>query len=164
MHSLVGIGFAGLDEVKVEKAVLVVVDPCNARAHGFEVVLFVRLGGILNERDTRGLANVRKANRNGRVVRLGRLLSVAFVKGRRAHACKNDEGRAAAGKVAHRVRSASESASCRNCARSAMEREALGVVDVAEAWSRTCSMRSTSRLELALVFLNRLSTSRALPI
>ena len=44
MRRLVDIGGGGLDEVEIHQAILVIVEPGDSSAHGFEIILFV--GGV----------------------------------------------------------------------------------------------------------------------
>ena len=65
MRRLINIGGGGLDEEEIHQAILIVVDPAHAGSHGFEVILFFRLRGILLEGDVGALANIGVADRNG---------------------------------------------------------------------------------------------------
>ena len=68
MRWFVNISGGRLDEVEIHQAVLIVANPADAGAHGFEVILLVRLRGILAKRDSRGLPNVRVADGDSRVL------------------------------------------------------------------------------------------------
>ena len=58
MRRFVDVGGGGLDEVEIHQAILVIVDGGHSSAHGFEVILFVGLGGVLLEGDAGGRADV----------------------------------------------------------------------------------------------------------
>ena len=47
-----------LDTVEIHQAALVIIDPTDAAAHGFEAILFFRLRGILTKSDSGRLSNV----------------------------------------------------------------------------------------------------------
>ena len=64
LQRFVGVGCARLHEVEVHEAVLVVINPAHARAHGLKVV-FLRAGRrILNEGDARAFGDVGVMHRN----------------------------------------------------------------------------------------------------
>ena len=64
LRRLVGVGGGRLHEVEVHEAVLVVVNPAQARAHGLKVV-FLRAGRrILNEGDARAFGDVGESDGN----------------------------------------------------------------------------------------------------
>jgi hypothetical protein len=65
MRRLVEIGGCGLHEVQIHQAVLIVIGPRDTSSHGFEVILFFRLRGILLEGNLRALANIGVAHGNG---------------------------------------------------------------------------------------------------
>ena len=67
MRWLINIRGRRLNEIQIQQAVLVVVDPAHARAHCLQVILFVRLRGVLHESDSRSLADVGETNRNMRL-------------------------------------------------------------------------------------------------
>src|SRR5260221_188858 len=148
---LVKIGGAGLDEIEVHEAVLIVVESGDAGAHGFKIELFFGLGGVLEKGDAGLFANVGEADGGGR----GGFF-LGFSRARRAGDLwdekKRDERCEAreilgGGKVCgHRVRSARERAICRNCWRAGMGRGCSGAA--AAVWGalgRACSIRLTSR-------------------
>ena len=65
MRRLVDVGCGRLDEVQIHEAVLIVVDPSDTGSHGFEVILFVGLRGVLLESDLRAFADIGVADGNG---------------------------------------------------------------------------------------------------
>src|SRR5579859_7706338 len=68
MRWFVDVGGCGLNEVQIHQAILVVIDPSDACAHGFKVVLFFSLGGILLKGNFGALADVGVADRNSGVL------------------------------------------------------------------------------------------------
>src|SRR5437016_6235882 len=73
MRRFVNVSCGRLDEEQVHEPVLVIVDPGDPRAHSFQVILLLSLGGILNEGDSCGFANIDIADRNRRILCLGSL-------------------------------------------------------------------------------------------
>ena len=74
MSRFVNVSGGGLDEVEVHQPILIVVDPPDTGAHGFEIVLLVGLRGVLKKVDSGGLANIGVADSDGSVLRLRGLL------------------------------------------------------------------------------------------
>ena len=73
MRRLVNVGGGRLDKVKIHQSVLIVVNPADTCAHGFEVILFVGLRGVLAKRDSRRLPNVCIPDRDSLALRFGSL-------------------------------------------------------------------------------------------
>src|SRR5437667_7862897 len=73
MQWFVDVGGGRLHKEKIHQPVLVIVDPANAGAHSFKVILFFGLSGILKKSDTRSFADIRVANGNASVLRFGSL-------------------------------------------------------------------------------------------
>ena len=69
MRRLVDIRGRGLHEEKIHQAVLVIVDPTDAGAHGFKIIFLIGLRGILEKGDSRVLSNVGEADGNRSVLR-----------------------------------------------------------------------------------------------
>ena len=67
MRRFVNIGGSRLDEIQIHQAILVVVDPGHACPHGFEIIFFVGLRGVLLESDLGLLADVGVTNRDCRL-------------------------------------------------------------------------------------------------
>jgi len=64
MRRLVDVRGRRLHEEKVHQAVLVVVEPGHAGAHGLQIIFFLGLRGVLKKGDSRLFANVGKADGN----------------------------------------------------------------------------------------------------
>ena len=62
-----------LHEIQVHEPVLIVVEPGNAGAHGFEIILFVGGSAVLKESDSGGLSDVGVADGNAVVCCFRRL-------------------------------------------------------------------------------------------
>src|ERR1700732_2956704 len=69
MRRLVNIGGPRLPKEKIYQAVLVVIDPAHASAHGFQIIFFFRLRGVLQKGKPRLFANVGKSDGNCRTWR-----------------------------------------------------------------------------------------------
>src|SRR6516162_2722388 len=64
MRGSVSVGRGRLHKEQIRQAVLIVVEPGDAGAHGFEVILFFALRGILDKGDARRRADIVEADRN----------------------------------------------------------------------------------------------------
>jgi len=64
VRRFVSVGRGRLNEEKVHESVLVAVDPADARAHGFEIILFFGLRGILREGGLGAFTDVGVADRD----------------------------------------------------------------------------------------------------
>ena len=69
MCRLVRVCFAGLHEEEIHQAVLVVVEPSDACAHGLEIVFLFGLCGVLEKSDSGFFADVGVADGDARVLR-----------------------------------------------------------------------------------------------
>jgi len=65
MQRLVNVRRAGLHQVKVQQPILIVIDPAQTRAHGFQVILLLGGGRILLPTNACLLSNVSESNRDG---------------------------------------------------------------------------------------------------
>jgi len=75
MGRLVSVGFAGLHEEQIHQAVLVVVQPSDAGAHGLEIILFFALRGVFEKSDSGVFSDVGIPDADARVLRFRRLPS-----------------------------------------------------------------------------------------
>jgi len=75
---LIEFGRAGLDEVEVHQAVLIVIEPGDAGAHSFKVELFLGLRGVLQKSDASLFADVGEFDGDRRAGFLGRLRGESF--------------------------------------------------------------------------------------
>ena len=75
MRWFVNVSSGRLDKVEIHQAVLVIVDPADAGAHGFEVILFFCLRGILTKCDSGRLSNVGVTDGYPGILRFGSLPS-----------------------------------------------------------------------------------------
>src|SRR5882724_4930991 len=78
MRWFVNVSGGRLHKVEIHQAVLIIVNPADAGAHGFEVILLVGLRGILTKRDSRRLPNVGVADGDSHVLRFRGLPSGTF--------------------------------------------------------------------------------------
>src|SRR5271167_724524 len=70
MRRFVGVRFARLHEKEIHQAVLVVVKPSDAGAHGFEIILFFGLRGVLQKSNSGFFSDVGVADSYARVLRI----------------------------------------------------------------------------------------------
>src|SRR6266478_4039789 len=68
MRRFVNVGGGGLHEEKIHQAVLVVVEPGYAGAHGLQIIFFFGLSCVLKECDSRLFAYVGVTDGNGRLL------------------------------------------------------------------------------------------------
>ena len=68
MQWFVDVGGGRLHKEKIHQPVLVIVDPANAGAHSFKVILFFGLSGILKKSDTGSFSNVSITDGDSRVL------------------------------------------------------------------------------------------------
>src|SRR5215469_208142 len=68
MGGSVSVGRPRLHKEQLRQTVLIVVEPGDAGAHGFEVILFFALRGILDKGDARRRADIVEADRNRKVL------------------------------------------------------------------------------------------------
>src|SRR6266404_6711127 len=90
---LVNVGGSGLHEKEIHQAVLVVIEPGDASPHGFQIIFFFRLGGVLYKRHSRFFTNVGISNRNGSLRRFGSLAREQEQMGNRAEQCGQHQNR-----------------------------------------------------------------------
>ena len=64
MGGSVSVGRGRLHKEQIRQTVLIVVEPGDAGAHGFEIILFFGLCGILDKGDARRRADIVEADRN----------------------------------------------------------------------------------------------------
>src|SRR5438552_610655 len=73
MGRFVNVGGGGLDKKEIHQTVLIVVEPGDASAHGFKIVLFVGGGGVLQKCYAGGLTDVGVTDGDRAVGRVYRL-------------------------------------------------------------------------------------------